>query len=251
MNTLKSAAAVVGVALSGVAAIPANAADIVMVHGMNMDGGAWRLVRDELAAKGHKVTIVQLPMTSIEDDIAATNRAIKAQDGPIVLVGHSYGGMVISQSGIDPSVRALVYVAAFLPEVGESLAELNASQPSQLPADASIVFDDGFYVVEPGAWLENVANGLPQADAEFTAHFQTPVNTAIFGYKAEFAAWHDKPSWSIVASQDRTISPELQRKMTERSGANAIELATGHLPQLTHPSEVVAVIEKAAATVAP
>ena len=145
-------------------------------------------------------------MTSIEDDIAAARRAIDAQDGPVVLVGHSYGGMVISQAGTDPDVKALIYVAAFQPEVGESLAFLNASIPAELPQDAVQLLDDGYYVVKPEAWLAYVANGLPESDARYTATFQTPVNTAIFGYEAEAAAWHETPAWAVIRSLSATLS---------------------------------------------
>lgn len=184
-------------------------------------------------------------MTSISDDVAATQRAINAQGGPVVLVGHSYGGMVITQAGINPAVKALVYVAAFQPDVGESLGELNASVPAELPGDALRMYDDGYFVVEPQAWIADVANGVSEADARFTAHFQTPVNSAIFGYKAEAAAWRGLPIWSVIATADRTIAPELQRRMTKRSGAKEVEIAGGHLVHMSHPDQIVAVIEEA------
>lgn len=242
-----------GIALTAATALPDTAAaradNIVLVHGMNMDGGAWRAVHDRLTADGYHVTAVQLPMTSIEDDIAAARRAIAAQNGPVVLVGHSYGGMVISQAGTDPDVKALVYVAAFQPEVGESLAFLNASIPAELPQDAVQLLDDGYYVVKPEAWITYVANGLPEADARYTATFQTPANTSIFGYAAEAAAWRETPAWAAIATEDRIIAPELQRQMSERSGATVVEIDGGHLLQMSHPGEVTALIEEAAAAV--
>lgn len=242
-----------GIALTAATALPDTAAaradNIVLVHGMNMDGGAWRAVHDRLAADGYHVTAVQLPMTSIEDDIAAARRAIAAQNGPVVLVGHSYGGMVISQAGTDPDVKALVYVAAFQPEVGESLAFLNASIPAELPQDAVQLLDDGYYVVRPEAWITYVANGLPEADARYTAMFQTPANTSIFGYEAEAAAWRETPAWAAIATEDRIIAPELQRQMSERSGATVVEIDGGHLLQMSHPGEITALIEEAAAAV--
>lgn len=240
-------------AIAAATALPASAAakvdNIVLVHGLNMDGGAWRAVYDRLVARGFDVTPVQLPMTAIEDDIAATRRAIAVQDGPVVLVGHSYGGMVISQAGTDPRVKALVYVAAFQPEVGESLAFLNALTPAELPQDSVQLFDDGYYVVKPEAWIAYVANGLPEPDARYTALFQTPANSAIFGYKAEAAAWRGTPTWSVIAARDRTIAPELQRRMSERSGARTIEIDGGHLLHISHPEQVTALVEEAATAV--
>jgi len=249
ISTLLASLMIVAAAAALPAPAAAKAGNIVLVHGMNMDGGAWRGVYDRLTADKYRVTVVQLPMTSIQDDIAATRRAIDAQDGPVVLVGHSYGGMVISQAGTEPRVRALVYVAAFQPEIGESLGFLNASIPGKLPADALTVFKDGFYLVKPDAWIADVANGLPEAEARYTAMFQTPANTAIFGYKAEAAAWHNVPSWAAIATEDRTIAPELQRRMSKRSGAKVVEIHGGHLLPMSHPSEVTSVIEDAVASV--
>lgn len=240
-----------GLIIAAAIAMPgaAVAANVVLVHGMNMDGGAWRSVYDKLTADGYSVSVAQLPMTSVQDDIAATRRAISAQDGPVVLVGHSYGGMVISHVGTQSQVKALVYIAAFQPIVGESLAYLNASVPAELPQDAIRMFDDGYYVVAPDAWVTYVANGLSEADAQYTAKFQTPANTSIFGYEAKTAAWQGLPSWAVIATKDRTISPELQRRMAIRSGAKQVDVEAGHLPQISHPDQVIAVIKEAAAAV--
>jgi pimeloyl-ACP methyl ester carboxylesterase len=243
--TSASLAMVAAGTLPGAAA--AQVRNVVLVHGMNADGSTWRSVFDQLDGEGYEVTVVQLPLTSIEDDIAATRRIIDAQDGPVVLVGHSYGGMVISQAGTDPKVEALVYVAAFLPEIGESLAMLNASVPADLPQSAIRVFEDGTYLVEPEAWIADVANGLSEADARFSAMSQATSNTAIFGYEAEAAAWHDVPSWAAVATEDRTIAPELQRQMADRSGATVVEIDGGHMLPMSHPNEVAALIKDAAA----
>ncbi|EJB07007.1 putative hydrolase or acyltransferase of alpha/beta superfamily [Rhizobium leguminosarum bv. trifolii WSM597] len=219
---------------------------VVLVHGMNMDGGAWSSVYKRLVSDGYQVVVAQMPMTSIGDDIAAVRRAITMANGPVVLVGHSYGGMVISQAGTSPDVKALVYVAAFQPEIGESLAKLNSSTPAKLPADSLQVLKDGFYTVKPEAWIADVANGVSKDEAQYTANFQTPVNSAIFGYTAEAAAWHDKPVWSAIATEDRTISPELQRMMSKRSKAETLEIQGGHLLQISNSREVTALIEKAA-----
>lgn len=246
MNPIKSmlAAATMLMGVTAMAA-PAAADTVVLVHGMNMDASAWHKVRDRLMADGHTVALVQLPMTLIGDDIAAAKRVIDAQSEPVVLVGHSYGGMVISQAGADPKVKALVYVAAFLPEVGESLAELNTSEPAALPADGLQVYADGFYTVKQDAWVTNVANGTSEDEARNTAIFQRPVNTQIFGYEAEKAAWRDKPTFAAVATQDRTIAPKLLRHMAERAGAQTVEIDGGHLLPLSHPGEVVKLIERA------
>ncbi len=253
MKQIRTLLASLGIALTTPMILPdaavAKADNIVLVHGMNMDGGSWRAVYARLTSDGYNVTVVQLPMTSIEDDIAAARRAIDVQDGSVVLVGHSYGGMVISQAGTHPDVKALVYVAAFQPEIGESLASLNASIPAEMPQDALRVFDDGYYVVKPEVWITDVANGLPEDDARYTAVFQTPANTSIFGYTAEAAAWHIAPTWAAIATGDRTISPELQRQMSKRSGAKVIEIDGGHLLQMSHPEEVAALIEEAAVAV--
>lgn len=248
MTTTKPHLTAASLALTALGILPTIAAanDIVLVHGMNMDGSAWRTVSDRLTADGHHVAVAQMPLTSIEDDIAAVRRALATQDGPVVLVGHSYGGMVISQAGTDPKVEALVYIAAFQPDIGESLAVLNASTPAELPPEAVQVFDDGFYLVEPEAWIRDVATGLPEADARFTAMSQAASNTAIFAYEAEAAAWRDIPAWAAIATADRTIAPELLRRMAERSGATVVEIEGGHLLPMSHPDEVAALIEEAA-----
>jgi pimeloyl-ACP methyl ester carboxylesterase len=248
MTSIKPFLTATGLALAALGVLPTVAAadNVVLVHGLNSDGGVWRAVFDRLSAGGHDVTVAQLPLTSVEDDVAALRRTLAAQDGPVVLVGHSYGGLVISQAGTDPKVEALVYVAAFQPEVGESLAQLNASVPAELPADAVQVFEDGFYLVEPEAWIRDVATGLPEADARFTALSQAASNTAIFAYEAEAAAWRDVPSWAAIAAADRTVAPELQRRMAERSGASVVEIEGGHLLPMSHPDEVAALVEEAA-----
>lgn len=224
----------------------AQVKNVVLVHGMNMDGSAWRAVHKRLAADGYNVIIAQMPMTSIEDDVSAVRRAITMANGPVVLVGHSYGGMVISQAGVGSEVEALVYVAAFQPDLGESLAELNSSTPAQLPPNSLRILDDGYYTVEPTAWVEHVASGLSEDEAQFTANFQTPVNSAIFGYKAAAAAWHDKPTWSAIATKDKTVSPDLQRMMSNRSKAETVEIEGGHLVHMSHYADVAGLIDRAA-----
>ncbi|AWF82696.1 alpha/beta hydrolase [Microbulbifer sp. A4B17] len=223
--------------------------NVVLVHGLNMDGSAWHKVHKRLTSKGYDVTVVQMPMTSIQEDVAAVNRVIDMQDGPVTLVGHSYGGMVISQAGMSPKVQALVYIAAFQPEVGESLGYLNTSMPAELPQEAIRVSKDGYYVVARDAWITYVANGLTKSEAVYTADFQSPANTSIFSYQAELAAWKHKPHWSLIANDDLTITPELQRMMSKRSKAKTSIVEGGHLLPISHSEEVAAVIESAASFV--
>lgn len=250
MKIAKPARAGLIAAIFAVAAMPstgfAKIKNIVLVHGMNMDASAWRAVSDRLAKDDYHVSFVQMPMTSMADDIAATRRVIAAQDGPVLLVGHSYGGFVITQAGTDPSVKGLVYVAAYEPEIGETLGELNSSMPSDFPQSALVFSKDGYFVVKHDEWISDVANGASPADAEYTARFQRPVNSAIFGYKAEVAAWHDKPAWAVITLQDRTTSPRLQAMMSKRSGATTVEIDAGHLVHMSHPDAIAALIEKAA-----
>ena len=222
---------------------------IVLVHGLNMDGWVWQKVSHLLEAKNYHVTAVQMPQTSVHEDIAAVNRIIHAQSGPVVLVGHSYGGMAISQTGTHPSVKALVYIAAFQPEIGESLAELNAAFPAELPANSLQFFKDGYYIVKPNAWIENVADGLSLQESGYSSKFQTPANTTIFTFKPLAAAWQSKPHWSAIALNDRTVSPKLQQFMSKRSHANTITINSGHLLPLSHPKEVAQLIEMAAESI--
>jgi pimeloyl-ACP methyl ester carboxylesterase len=162
--------------------------NIVLVHGANVDGSTWRGVYDRLTADDYKVTVVQMPLTSTEDDIAAAQRIIDVQDGPILLVGHSYGGVVISEVGVDPDVRGLVYVAAFQPDVGESGGGLLASTPTAFTSDKLTVFEDGHYLIHEDAFLSVVGNGLPDADAIFVARSQAASHSGILAYEVQSAA---------------------------------------------------------------
>lgn len=237
----------------GLVATPSDAAlakveNIVLVHGANVDGSIWRDVFDRLTAEDYMVTIVQMPLTSTEDDIAAVQRIVDAQDGPMLLVGHSYGGVVIGEVGVDPEVIGLVYVAAFQPDVGENGGGLLVSAPSGFTPDKVTVFRDGHYLIHEDAFLSVVGNGMSHEDAVFVARSQAASHSAILEYKTQFAAWREKPSWSIIATLDRTISPDLQRQMSDRAGSNAQEVENGHMLPMTNPDEVADVIRRAAAS---
>jgi hypothetical protein len=234
-------------AQSGVAL--ANVKNIVLVHGANVDGSTWRGVYDRLTAEDYKVTVVQMPLTSTVDDIAAVQRIVDVQDGPMLLVGHSYGGVVISEVGMDPDVKGLVYIAAFQPDVGESGGALLASVPTGFTSDKLTVFEDGHYLIHEEAFLSVVGNGLSEEDAIFVARSQAASNSSILEYQAQSAAWNEKPSWAVIATLDRTIAPDLQRQMSQRAGSTVEDVENGHMLPMTNPDEVADVIRQAAEAV--
>lgn len=227
----------------------ADVKNIVLVHGANVDGSTWRGVYNRLTAEDYKVTIAQMPLTSTEDDIAAVQRIVDSQDGPMLLVGHSYGGMVISEVGGDPNVKGLVYVAAFQPDAGESGVALMASVPTEFTPDKLRIFDDGHYLVDEDTFVAIVGNGLSRDDAIYVARSQAASNTAILNYQARVAAWNEKPSWSAIATLDRTIAPGLQRQMSERAGSTIVDIENGHMLPMTSPDEVADLIRQAARAV--
>jgi pimeloyl-ACP methyl ester carboxylesterase len=247
LKTLLLAGAVIA-AFAG--AIPAQAApagavkNVVLVHGAFADGSGWKAVSAILIKDGYKVSIVQPPETSLDDDIAATNRALDAQDGPTVLVGHSYGGMIITGAGNNTHVKSLVYVAAFQPDTGERLASLGGSKP---PAGASPKPSaDGFLYLDVAAFHADFAADLPAAEASFMARSQVGLALKAATASATSPAWKIKPSFAVVATQDRAINPELERSMYKRSHSEVIELPSSHAVYISHPAEVAALIEKAA-----
>ena len=228
------------------AASPAYAAvkTIVLVHGAFADGSGWKPVADILQSRGYSVRVVQEPETSFAADVAATRRVLD-KAGPCVLVGHSYGGMIITETGMHPDVKALVYVAAVQPEVGESLADLADKMP---PASKSIgPVGDGFLAVNPDAFPNDFAADAPKEVARFMAISQVPVSGDALKAKATVAAWKQKPSYAVIPMQDRMISPDLERFMTKRAESEVIELPGSHAIFLSHAREVAALIEKAAA----
>jgi pimeloyl-ACP methyl ester carboxylesterase len=223
--------------------------NIVLVHGAASDGSAWRGVYDILTQDGYRVSVVQQPLTGLADDVAATQRVLDQQDGPTVLVGHSYGGTVITVAGADPKVRALVYVAALQPEVGETTGQLSASIPGDFQNADIKPTKDGFLFVDSTKYVADVAADLPPALAKFMADSQMPVAAAAFSAPVTVAAWHDKPSFGIVATADRALNPKLAHWMYKRSGAEVTEIRGSHLIYISQPAAVAHVIEKAAGSI--
>jgi pimeloyl-ACP methyl ester carboxylesterase len=242
LSTLMLGAAVFGAA--PVLAQPAR--NIVLVHGAFADETSWDKVAAILGAKGYHVTQVANPLTSLADDVAATKAALAAQDGPTVLVAHSWGGLVIGEAGDDAKVKALVYVSAFGPEKGESLAKLLAGgQPSE-GAKAIRPNDKGAVIVDPAAFPTVFAGDLPQAEAEALAQKQLPSNPANFEAVTEVAAWHDKPNFYVVTTEDRTVPADAQRVFASRMKAEVTEIAASHAGLISKAEDVAGVIEKAA-----
>lgn len=221
--------------------------NVVLVHGAFADGSGWRGVYDELTSRGYRVAIVQNPLTSFEDDVNATRRILARQNGPSILVGHSYGGSVITEAGTDTSVAGLVYVSALAPDVGESTGD----QFADIPAPPEFVIEpgpDGFGFVNTELFKAGFAGDTTDADAAFLRDSQVPINMAIFGTPLTQAAWRTKPSWAVVATQDRAIDPRLLRQQAERIRAETTEVEASHLPFLTRPRAVSDVIDAAART---
>jgi pimeloyl-ACP methyl ester carboxylesterase len=251
--TLRIALAAVVVAASpaveaGSAAI-GKVKNIVLVHGAITDGSGWRGVYDILTKDGYRVSVVQQPLTGLADDVAATKRVIDQQDGPVILVGHSYGGTVITVAGADPKVRALVYVAALQPDVGETTGQLAASMPGAVPSSDLKPTSDGFIFLDSTKFAADVAADLRPAQAHYMANAQMPVAAAAFDAPVSVAAWHDKPSYGIVATADRALNPELARWMYKRSGAKMTEIKASHLVYISQPGAVASVIERAARSI--
>jgi pimeloyl-ACP methyl ester carboxylesterase len=224
--------------------------NVVLVHGANTDGSGWRGVYDILKKDGYHVSVVQEPLTGLSDDVAATQRVIDQQDGPVILVGHSYGGTIITVAGAHPKVRALVYVAALQPDVGETTSQLAASMPGEMPSSDLKPTKDGFIFIDPTKFATDIASDLPAARAEYMANSQLPVAAAAFDTPVTVAAWHNKPSYGIVATADHALNPVLARWMYKRSGAKITEIKANHLVYISQPGAVARVIETAAHSVA-
>ena len=238
-------AAFSGVAARAETAAPVVARNVVLVHGAWADGSSWAKVFPYLQAAGLKVTAVQNPLTSLDDSVAATRRALALQDGPTVLVAHSWGGTVISETGTDPKVSALVYVAARAPDAAEDFVALSGKFPAG-PARAGIQAHDGFTKLSEDSFLKYFANGVEPKKAGVLYAVQEPTAASIFAGRTTVAAWRSKPSWYAVSKQDQTINPDLERFLAKRMNATTVELEAGHLSLVSHPKEVAALILAAA-----
>jgi pimeloyl-ACP methyl ester carboxylesterase len=221
--------------------------NIVLVHGAFADGSSWSKVIPLLQAKGYNVTSVQNPLTSFNDDVAATKRALAAQDGPVVLVGHSYGGVVITEAGNDPKVAGLVYVAAFAPDAGQSIVEISKDYPKPIGLDKIVPQQDGFLLLSADGVETGFAQDLGKEEQALITAVQPQTHGSIFVAQPAEAAWRSKPSWYIVATEDNMIAPEQEVSMAKQIDAKTTTLPSSHVVMLSHPEEVARVIEDAAA----
>jgi pimeloyl-ACP methyl ester carboxylesterase len=220
------------------------ARNVVLVHGAYADGSCWSEVIGRLQLAGLRVTAVQNPLTSLADDVAATRRILALQDGPTVLVAHSWAGTVISEAGGDPRVSALVYVAARAPDAGEDYTALAAQFPTP-PASAGLVKSDGFAQLSQEAFLRDFAGDIEPAKARILYAVQGRISDTLFSGKTTNAAWRFKPTWYAISTQDRTISPELQRFMAARMQAKTIEVEASHMSLISHPEAIADLIVSA------
>jgi pimeloyl-ACP methyl ester carboxylesterase len=248
---LTMAALSLAATISIAAPLPSQAADapparnVVLVHGAWADGSSWSEVIPLLQTAGLRVTAVQNPLTSLGDSVAATRRALALQDGPTVLVAHSWGGTVISEVGTDPKVSALVYVAARAPDAGEDFVALSGKFPT-MPVRAGVQDHDGFTTLSEDAFLKYFANGVAPKQAKVLYAVQEPTATALFNGRTTGAGWRIKPSWYAVSKDDQTIAPDLERFLAKRMNATTIELDAGHLSLVSHPREIADLILAAA-----
>jgi pimeloyl-ACP methyl ester carboxylesterase len=219
--------------------------NVVLVHGAFADGSGWRGVHDNLTARGYRVTIVQNPLTSLADDVAATQRALDRQNGPTILVGHSWGGTVITEAGVHPNVAGLVYVAALAPDAGETTGQ----QYAGFAATPEFVIDigqDGYGFLNPDKFKSGFAHDASDEDAAFLRDSQVPVNMSVFGTAVENAAWRNKPSWAVIATEDKAFDLAMVRHMANRMGASITEVAASHAVFMTRPQVVADTIHSAA-----
>src|SRR5881296_3273157 len=220
--------------------------NVVLVHGGFVDGSGWQGVYKALKKSGYAVTIVQNPTTSLADDVAVTKRALANQNGPAILVGHSYGGVVITEAGNDPKVAGLVYIAAFAPDKGESVSALIKNPPPGAPVPPIMPPQDGYLFLERTKFRASFAADVSPEAASFMADSQVPWGLEALNGAVTEPAWKSKPSWYLVATSDRMIPPDAQRAMSKRTGATVVEVKGSHAVYVSQPREVVERIEQAA-----
>lgn len=219
--------------------------NVVLVHGAFADGSGWRGVYDNLTARGFKVTIVQSPLTSLDDDVAATTRVLDLQDGPTILVGHSWGGTVITEAGVHPNVAGLVYVSALAPDAGQTTAQ----QYEGFAATPEFVIDiveDGFGFLNHDKFKDGFAHDLSDADAAFLRDTQVPINMSVFEAPVKNAAWRDKPSWAVIATEDKAFDQAMLQHMAKRAGAKITNVSGSHAAYVSQPGIVSDTIAAAA-----
>jgi pimeloyl-ACP methyl ester carboxylesterase len=220
--------------------------NVVLVHGGFVDGAGWESVYKTLRKNGYNVSVVQNPTISLEDDVAATKRVLAAQDGPAILVGHSYGGAVITEAGNDPKVAGLVYISAFAPDTGESVASLIKDPPPGAPVPPILPPQDGYLSLDKTKFSAAFAADVDKEKAAFMADSQVPWGVGALSGTITEPAWKKKPSWYLVATEDKMIPPDAQRLMSKRAGATVTEVKGSHAIYVSQPDAVVALIEKAA-----
>lgn len=225
-------------------------ASIVLVHGGFVDGSGWEEVYRALKSEGYRVSIVQNPTISLADDVAVTKRVIAEQNGPVILVGHSYGGVVITEAGNDPAVVGLVYIAAFAPDRGESVAALIKDPPPGASVPPILPPQDGFLMLDKSQFAASFAGDVTPEKAEFMANSQVPWGLAALNGAVTEPAWKSKPSWYLVSADDRMIPPPAQRAMSKRAGSSVAEVKGSHAVYVSQPKAVADLIKKAAASVA-
>jgi pimeloyl-ACP methyl ester carboxylesterase len=222
-----------------------KARNVVLVHGLFADGSSWSEVIARLQAKGMNATAVQNPLTTLEEAVASAQRALALQDGPTVLAGHSFSGMIVTEAGVDPKVTSLVYVAARAPDAGEDYAALAKQYPTP-PASAGIVWSGDWGQLSEAAFLRDFAGDLPEEKARVLYAVQAPFDRALLAGRTTHAAWRSKPSWYAVSTEDRTINPDLERFMAKRMGATTIEVKASHLSLISQPDTIAKLILDAA-----
>jgi pimeloyl-ACP methyl ester carboxylesterase len=240
-----AAASLVSTRGMAVPPLPTKARNVVLVHGLFADGSCWTEIIARLQAAGLNVTSVQNPLTTLPEAVASAQRVLARQDGPTVLVGHSFSGMIVTEAGVHPNVSAVVYVAARAPDAGEDFTALAKTYPTP-PATAGIVFDGDEGRLSEEAFLRDFAGDLPATKAKVLYAVQEPFQKALLTGKTTQAAWRSKPSFYAVSTEDRTINPDLERFMAKRMGAKTIEVKASHLSMISHPQVITQLILEAA-----